>query len=171
MNVLDLLEIVTEREKGGHDFYTRAAEITHDTEGKEMFLRLAQQEMGHFNNIIRLKEALVDLDSQVEYGRLSDADSRIIESIPKSEASGEVTASTSVLDVLQITMQAERTSIVLYRWLERISVDPAVKMMANELVIEEQAHLLMLEVQQAALEKSQSFVAIDELTNLFDFQP
>ena len=164
MNVLHALDIAIEREKGARDFYSLAAEVTHETKGKEMFLWLAQQELGHFNSLRRLKEALLESDSEIKLGCLSAEDSRVIESIPKSEVSGEVTAATTAIDALQISMQAERASIELYRRTEKSTADPGAKMMFDELVSEEQAHLLLLEAQYKAVEKSGTFAAIEEFT-------
>ncbi len=84
MNVLHALDIAIEREKGARDFYSRAAEVTHETRGKEMFVWLAQQELGHFNGLCKLKEALLESDSEIELGCLSAEDSKVIESMPKS---------------------------------------------------------------------------------------
>ncbi len=163
MNVLHALDIAIEREKGAHDFYSQAAEVTHDTRGKEMFVCLAQQELGHFNSLRRLKEVLLESDSEIELGHLSAEDSNVIESMPKSEASGEVTTTTTVLEAVQIAVQAERASIELYRRTERSTTDPGTKMMFDELVSEEQAHLLLLEAQYKAVEKLGTFVDINEL--------
>ena len=162
MNVLHALDIAIEREKGTHDFYSQAAEVTHDTRGKEMFVWLAQQELGHFNSLRRLKEVLLESDSEIELGHLSAEDSRVIESMPKSEVSGKVTTTTTAIEALQISMQAERASIELYRRTEKSTTDPCVKMMFDELVAEEQAHLLLLEAQYQAIERLGTFVAIDE---------
>ncbi len=162
MNVLHALDIAIEREKGTHDFYSQAAEVTHDTRGKEMFVWLAQQELGHFNSLRRLKEALLESDSEIKLGCLSAEDSKVIESVPKSEVSGKVTAATTAIDALQISMQAERASIELYRRTEKSTADPSAKTMFDELVAEEQTHLLLLEAQYEAIEKSGTFVAIDE---------
>jgi len=166
MNILHALDIAIERERGAHDFYSRAAEVTHDTRGKEMFVWLAQQELGHFNCLCKLKEVCLESGSKVKLGCLSAEDSKVIESMPKSEVSGEVTAATTAIDALQISMQAERASIELYRRAERNTTDPAAKMMFDELVAEEQAHLLLLEAQYKAIEKSGTFVTIDEFANL-----
>ncbi len=162
MNVLNALDIAIEREKGAHDFYSQAAEVTHDTRGKEMFVWLAQQELGHFNSLRKLKEALLESGGEVKLGHLSAEDSKVIESMPKSEVSGEVTATTTAIEALQISMQAERASIELYRRMEKSTTDPGAKMMFDELVAEEQAHLLLLEAQYRAIEKLRTFITIDE---------
>ena len=164
MNVLHALDIATEREKGTYDFYSQAAEVTHDTKGKEMFVWLAQQELGHFNGLRKLNEALLESDSEIKLGHLSAEDSKVIESMPKSEASGEVTTATTAIEALQISMQAERASIELYRRMEKSTTDPGAKMMFDELVAEEQDHLLLLEAQYRAIEKVGTFVAIDEFS-------
>ena len=162
MNVLHALDIAIEREKDAHDFYSQATEVTHDTRGKKMFVWLAQQELGHFNSLGKLKEALLKSDSEIKLGCLSAEDSKVIESMPKSEVSGVVTAVTTAIDALQISMQAERASIELYRRMEKSTTDPGAKMMFDELVAEEQNHLLLLEAQYKAIEKLGTFVAIDE---------
>ena len=162
MNVLNALDIAIEREKGAHDFYSQAAEVTHDTRGKEMFVWLAQQELGHFNSLRKLKEALLESGGEVKLGHLSAEDSKVIESMPKSEVSGEVTATTTAIEALQISMQAERASIELYRRMEKSTTDPGAKMMFDELVAEEQVHLLLLEAQYRAIEKLGTFITIDE---------
>ncbi len=164
MNVLHALDIAVEREKGAHAFYSQAAEVTRDTKGKEMFVWLAQQELGHFNSLRKLKEVLLESGGEVKLGCLSAEDSKVIESMPKSEASGEVTTATTAIEALQISMQAERASIELYRRTERSTTDPGAKMTFGELVAEEQDHLLLLEAQQKAIEKLGTFAAIDELT-------
>jgi len=166
MNVLDLLGVAIEREKGAYDFYSRATEMTHDTRGKGIFIWLAQQELGHYGSLRRLKEALPETSNETEFGRLSDADSKIIENLSKSEASGEVTATTTALEALQIAMQAERDSIEIYRRAERSATDPGAKVTFDGLVAEEQAHLLLLEAQYMAFEKSQAFIPMDEFANL-----
>lgn len=163
MNILHALDIAIERERGAHDFYSRAAEVTHDTRGKEMFVWLAQQELGHFNSLRRLKEALLESDSEIKLGCLSAEDSKVIESMPKSEVSGEVTATTTAIEALRLSMQAERASIELYRRMEKSTTDPGAKMMFDGLVGEEQTHLLILEAQLKAMEQSQTFVPLDEL--------
>ena len=162
MNVLHALDIAVEREKDAHDFYSQAAEVTHDTKGKEMFVWLAQQELGHFNSLRKLNEALLESDSEIKLGCLSAEDSKVIESMPKSEVSGKVTTTTTAIEALQISMRAERASIELYRRMEKSTTDPSAKMMFDELVAEEQAHLLLLEAQYRAIEKLGTFVAMDE---------
>ncbi len=164
MNVLQVMDIAVEREKDAHDFYFQAAEATHDTRGKEMFVWLAHQELGHFNSLRKLNEALLESDSEIKLGCLSAEDSRVIESVPISEVSGKVTITTTATEALQISMQAERASIELYRRMEKSTTDHGVKMMFDELVAEEQAHLLLLEAQYRAIEKLGTFVAIDEFT-------
>ncbi len=162
MNVLQVMDIAIEREKGARDFYSRAAEVTHDTRGKEMFVWLAQQELGHFTSLRKLKEALLESGSEIELGHLSAEDSKVIESMPKSEVSGKVTAATTAIEALQMSMQAERASIELYRRMEKSTTDPGAKMMFDELVAEEQDHLLLLEAQYKAIEESQTFITMDE---------
>jgi len=130
-----------------------------------MFSWLAQQEIGHFNSLRNLVDALKS-SAQAEPIRLSIEDTRQLKDLSKSEAEGDVTATSTALEALQIAMDAERASIELYRRAERNTLDPAAKTLFSEIVVEEQAHLLMLEAQYQAIEKTQAFRAMEEFANL-----
>jgi len=130
-----------------------------------MFSWLAQQEIGHFNSLRNLVDALKS-SPKAEPIRLSVEDDRQLDDFSKSEAQGDVTVTTTTLEALQIAMQSEKSSIDLYRRAEGNTLDPAVKMMFSEVVAEEQAHLIMLEAQYQAIEKSQAFKAMEEFANL-----
>jgi len=163
VDLFQVLDLAIQREKGSHDFYCRAAEITYDTKGIDMFVWLAQQELCHFHSLRKLEEALRKISTEVDFGCLSDEDSKIIESLPESEASGEVTTSTTALEALQIAIQAERASIELYRRAEKGTADSGTKIVFDSLVSEEQMHLLQLEDQLKAVSQSGSFAAMDQL--------
>ena len=165
MDKRDLLTMAMEREKGGYEFYSRAAEITGDAKGREMFTWLAQQEMGHFNSLRNLVDALKS-SAQAEPIRLSVEDTMQLKDLSESEAEGDITATTTALEALQIAMDAERASIDLYRKAEKNTLDPAAKMMFSEMVAEEQAHLLMLEAQYQAIKTTQAFKDMEELANV-----
>ncbi len=47
--ILQGLKTAIEAEITGYEFYKNAAENTSDPMGKETFLRMAEEEMGHFN--------------------------------------------------------------------------------------------------------------------------
>ena len=51
MNLTDPLDIAIQRGKGAHEFYSSAAEITKDPNGKKLFIWLAQQEIASFFGI------------------------------------------------------------------------------------------------------------------------
>ncbi len=163
MDLFHVLDIAIEREKGTHDFYSQAAKITKDSKGKEAFVWLAHQEIGHFNSLCRLKEALLESGGDVKLAHLSPEDEKVIASMPASEASGAVTPSTTASEALQGAIENERASIELYRRLERSITDRAIKAMLDGLVAEEQSHLLILEIQSKAWEQSQTFVPLKEL--------
>ena len=163
MDLFHVLDIAIEREKGTHDFYSQAAKITKDSKGKEAFVWLAHQEIGHFNSLCRLKEALLESGGDVKLDRLSPEDEKVIASMPASEASGAVTPSTTASEALQGAIENEKASIELYRRLERNTADPGAKAMLDGLVAEEQTHLLILEAQLKAWEQSQTFVPLKEL--------
>jgi len=48
LSLTDPLDIAIQRGKGAHEFYSIAAEITKDPNGKKLFIWLAQQEIASF---------------------------------------------------------------------------------------------------------------------------
>jgi rubrerythrin len=51
LSLTDPLDIAIQRGKGAHEFYSSAAEITKNPNGKKLFIWLAQQEITSFFRI------------------------------------------------------------------------------------------------------------------------
>ena len=62
--ILEGLKTAIEAEITGYEFYKNAAENTSDPTGKETFLRMAEEEMGHFN-YLRLQNRIKDSHFEV----------------------------------------------------------------------------------------------------------
>jgi Fur family ferric uptake transcriptional regulator len=62
----DALRMAIATERSGLEFYTRAAEITTDAQGREVFARLAQEEKEHLATLERRYAKLVDSDPLLE---------------------------------------------------------------------------------------------------------
>lgn len=170
--MLHVLNLAMLREKAGFDFYSKAAEIVHHTEARKMFAWLAQQELGHFNSLRKLKGALTEEGSDAGFTKFSIDENKLVESMPESEVSAEVSVSTTASEALQIAVEAERASIELYRKVERKTTDLGLRALFGELVAEEQAHLLLLEAQYDAVEQGKVYNFVNEFPiDLFDGMP
>jgi Fur family ferric uptake transcriptional regulator len=62
----DALRIAIATERSGLEFYTRAARVTKDPRGREVFLRLAEEEKHHLSTLEQRYQKLVDQDPQLE---------------------------------------------------------------------------------------------------------
>jgi Fur family ferric uptake transcriptional regulator len=62
----DALRIAIATERSGLEFYTRAARVTKDPRGREVFLRLAEEEKHHLGTLEQRYQKLLDQDPQLE---------------------------------------------------------------------------------------------------------
>lgn len=62
----DALRIAIATERSGLEFYTRAARITRDPRGREVFLRLAEEEKHHLGTLEQRYQKLLDQDPLLE---------------------------------------------------------------------------------------------------------
>jgi Fur family ferric uptake transcriptional regulator len=62
----DALRIAIATERSGLEFYTRASRITKDPRGREVFLRLAEEEKHHLGTLEQRYQKLLDQDPQLE---------------------------------------------------------------------------------------------------------
>jgi Fur family transcriptional regulator, ferric uptake regulator len=62
----DALRIAIATERSGLEFYSRAARITKDARGRQVFQRLAEEEKHHLAELEGRYQALLDKDSQLE---------------------------------------------------------------------------------------------------------
>jgi Fur family transcriptional regulator, ferric uptake regulator len=62
----DALRIAIATERSGLEFYSRAARITKDPRGRDVFLRLAEEEKRHLSTLEQRYQKLIDQDAQLE---------------------------------------------------------------------------------------------------------
>ena len=62
----DALRIAIATERSGLEFYTRASRVTKDPRGREVFLRLAEEEKHHLSTLEQRYQKLLDQDPQLE---------------------------------------------------------------------------------------------------------
>ncbi len=62
----DALRIAIATERSGLEFYTRAARLTKDERGREIFLKLAEEEKEHLGTLLARYTELLEQDSRLE---------------------------------------------------------------------------------------------------------
>ena len=162
MSPLQVLELGMERERGGREFYLKAAATTRDSKGKQMFEWLARQEEGHLNHLTRQRDALASGGPWLRLGAdaMSQEPLRKAEFPSIAEARGKVEVMTGELEALKTGIQAEKDSIALYSEGARTSDRPEARAMFERLGKEEQGHLDLLEAEYEWLSKSKTYFTL-----------
>ncbi len=159
MRALAVLALAMEREKGGREFYLKAAAETRDPKGKEMFQWLADEELRHFQKLYGQRRGLAEGGKWQKPGEA-------VKPIDKSEfpdiaeARGEVKVTAKERDALQMGINAEKESIELYRKAAEETADPDGREMFLRLVEEEKGHLELLEAEDKWLVMSKAYFTL-----------
>jgi rubrerythrin len=158
-NPIEILDQAIEREKGGHEFYLKAAGKTQDAKGRHMFQWLAQEELRHLNQFSRQRQSLLEEKKWQEAPPpVSPLDKGTFP--PTSEAAGEVLASTGETEALAVAIQAERDSIALYTRGAQEATDPEARKLFSSLATEEQGHLDLLEAELEFLRRARTYFTL-----------
>lgn len=146
-------------EKEGNTFYLKCANETINDEGKKMFLYLAHEEVKHANKIREiLDEENTDKNLMVWVPDLKDIGGEIFkDDVPGGSADERA----DEISALNIGIEAEKSSIKLYRTLAEQAGDQEQAQIFVEIANEEEKHL-------AILEKEVEFVT--ETGNFYDFK-
>jgi rubrerythrin len=135
-------------EKTGIESYLKFARQTANVSGKDMFLRLAQDEFDHMNAL----EKELDRVQEGKAGiRIKIKSSDIEEIVPQLSApeakiqAGQGTADD--LSALNIALDLERRAIAFYKRERDLSTDNAVKTLYARLAAMEEAHYSLIQAE------------------------
>ena len=139
--VLTGLRTAMEAEMTGHAFYKNAADSTADAKGKETFLRLAQEEMGHFKYLKRQYKAIMDKGGYDFTQKLTD-EAHKLEASPifSSDFKKRLKESHFEISVLTIGMKLELDAIAFYRSCAGKAREEEAKKLYTQLAEWEQGH-------------------------------
>lgn len=163
-----VLALAMEVEKTGHAFYSQASERTRDPHGKQMFQRLAADELTHLNYLTS------QLGELARTGHLLRQEPSNLESslprlgrmvFPESGGPGSmVRPDTSDLEALKRGIKAEKDSVKLYAEAARVTTDPGGQATFSRLVEVENDHLFLLEAEYDYLTKSGFYFGMPEFS-------
>lgn len=172
MEQFDALEAVTVAigmEKAGHKFYTDAVALASDQSGKEMFARLANDELAHLYWLMTVRQSLM------KTGKFGDTSHPPAEEIikgaptatelpvfPLAKRALQITPETSELDALEMGIQAEQDSIAFYREAAEMTDDADGRALFQRLADWEDDHLKLLEAERDYLARNGFYLGIAE---------
>jgi rubrerythrin len=150
--ILAGLKTAIEAELTGYNFYKNAAQTTTDPMGKETFLRLSEEEIGHFNYLRHqyksvLEEGAFDFSKKLLQPAHKGAENPIFSETIKKR----IKESHFEISVLSIAMKLEQDAANFYNACASKSADPQVKQFYHELAKWETEHFNAFEQQLNAL--------------------
>jgi rubrerythrin len=145
------LEIALQTERDGRAFYLRAAESTQDAQGRALFTRIADDELGHLTMLEERRTALSDDGKWLPF---EESHKTTVPSTPifaKQLGEGELNAHTSDLSALRVAYLLEKDAVEFYSRAAEQTEDAEGKKMYLALVKIEQAHQDALETEYKLL--------------------
>ena len=153
--VIDLARTALSFEYGEEHFYRHAAEMTQNPFGKAMFLRLAEEEGGHMDDIHTLFSAIIGKE---EWQRLVAEEaanahpSRVIAEMETAVAQRGHAVVADDTQALRMAMELERRIIHLLKDMSEHLNDSDIVKLAEKMILEENSRYDALQAQMDSLQ-------------------
>jgi len=141
------VKVAMEAEKGAYQAYSKAAKMTKNPRGKDMFQQLSEFEMNHYQRLKGLLKSLEEKGEWILYEGTSLKNKKIPLKTEKPKGQEQLTD----LDALKIAIREEKKAQVYYRSLVELTKDPRGKDMYKRLAGEEELHEKLLNDQYYSL--------------------
>lgn len=138
--VIELARAALSFEYGEEHFYRHAAEMTKNPGGKAMFLRLAEEEAGHMNDMHTLFSAIIGKDGWQRLAAEEAANAHPSKVIAEMEAAVAQRGMIAVADdtqALRMAMELERRIIHLLKDMADHTQDPEIIELIGKMILEE----------------------------------
>lgn len=138
--VIELARTALSFEFGEEHFYRHAAEMTQNSSGKAMFLRLAKEEPWHMEDIHKIFSAIIGKD---EWQRLAAEEaanahpSNVIAEMEAAVAHRGMIAVADDTQALRMAMELERRAIHLLKEMADHTQDPEIIELIGKMILEE----------------------------------
>jgi len=148
--VIELARTALSFEYGEEHFYRHAAEITKNPSGKAMFLRLAEEEAGHMEDMHTLFSAIIGKD---EWQRLAAEEaanahpSNVIAAMEAAVIQRGMGAVADDAQALRMAMELERRIIQLLKDMSTHTQDTEIIELIGKMLVEENAQYDDLQAQ------------------------
>jgi len=139
--ILEGLKTAMEAELTGHQFYKAAAKSTKDPKGKSTFSKMAEEELGHFNELRKQYQSVLDTGAYDFVKKFSKGHGKRSSSpIFSREIKKRLKNSHFEVSALNIGMKLELDAMNFYRNCAKKAADPDAKAFYSELAEWEQGH-------------------------------
>lgn len=153
--VIELARTALSFEYGEAHFYHHVAEMTQNPSGKAMFLRLAEEEEGHMDDMHTLFSAIIGKD---EWQRLAAEEaanahpSKVIAEMEAAVAHRGMAVVADDTQALRMAMELERRIIHLLKDMADHTQDPAIIELIGRMILEECSQYDALQAQLDSLQ-------------------
>ncbi len=137
-SVEEILDFAIKKEERANRFYTRLADRVNQENMKKVFLEFAEEEKGHKEKLIRIKEG-----ERLAPSKEKVMDLKIAEYVEDVEMDEEV----DYQQALIIAMKSEKASYKMYQKLAGATDDPELENLFMGLAQEEAKHKLRFEIE------------------------
>jgi len=144
--VEELVREAIKLEIRGREFFNQAADMTHNSLGKKMFQRLAEEEVKHLNAFSKLFSAVIHSDKWKQYvdaGKVA-GNSEVIEELVARMKRAE---DKSEIEALRIGMELELKAIDFFKKCVETGDDPVARDIFITISDEERFHYDLLQAQ------------------------
>lgn len=150
-NADEIFEIAEDMERNGAKFYREAAGNASEEETKQMLLNMATMEDGHLKTFQEMRKQLTDQERQLstfdpenEAGMYLQAMADAHGSEGKVTPSQKLTGKESIVEVIEIALNAEKESVVYYFGLKSMVPAKAGQDKVEAVILEELNHITTL---------------------------
>jgi rubrerythrin/DNA-directed RNA polymerase subunit RPC12/RpoP len=144
---LKAIEIALKAEKEASQFYSKAAKMTKNPKGKDMFQQLSEFEMNHYNRLKELSRSIQEKGEWMLYSGASFKKKTIPLKMDKLQGKEQLTD----MDALRIAIKEEKKAQAYYRLTAELTMDPRGRDMYKRLADEEALHEKVLNDQYYSL--------------------
>ena len=141
------VRVAMEAEKQAYQAYSKAAKMTKNPRGKDMFQQLSEFEMNHYQKLKGLLKSLEEKGEWILYEGTSLKNKKIPLKTEKPKGQEQLTD----LDALRIAVREEKKAQAYYRSMAELTKDPRGKDMYKRLAGEEELHEKLLNDQYYSL--------------------
>jgi len=141
------VRVAMEAEKEAYQAYSKAAKMTKNPRGKDMFQQLSEFEMNHYQKLKGLLKSLEEKGEWILYEGTSLKNKKIPLKTEKPKGQEQLTD----LDALRIAVREEKKAQAYYRSMAELTKDPRGKDMYKRLAGEEELHEKLLNDQYYSL--------------------
>lgn len=129
------IKVAIEAEKNAYQTYSKAAKMTKNPKGKDMFQQLSEFEMNHYQKLKNLLKSLESYGEWIIYEGTSFKKKKIPLKVEQPKGKD-----LSDLDALKIAIREEKKAQAFYRSLSELTRDPRGRDMYKRLANEEELH-------------------------------